>query len=156
MATYLTPAGVEKLKTELERLSRQKRELSREVEKAREHGDLRENAEYHAAKERLAQVVGKINEIQMKLADVRIIDPSDLPADRAFVGSRLRVKDLSDGGESVYTLCPPDESSPSDGRISIQSPLGKAFLGKRVNDEVIARLPGGDRPFKILSIEPGF
>lgn len=153
-ATYLTHAGVEKLQKELEELKRQKRRLSEEVGKAREHGDLKENAEYHAAKERLQQVLQKIDELQLKLTHVQMIDPTQVEKGVATLGMRVTVKDLTRDKEETYILVGPDESDPATGRISMASPLGKAFLGRKVNEKVSAVLPVGVRPYQILTIEP--
>ncbi len=153
MATYLTKAGVAKLEQGLKDLRTQKRTLVEEVRKAREHGDLRENAEYHAAKERLAQVVEKIVDLQYKLSYVEVVDPNQHKSDAAILGTRVTVKDLTTGEEEQYVLVGPDEADPVAGRISMISPLGKAFLGRKVNEKVTAQLPVGSRSFQILAIE---
>ena len=154
MTTYLTKDGIAKLEKQLEDLRDQKRRLSKEVGVAREFGDLRENAEYHAAKERLQQVLQKIGELEYKLSHVQIVDPTQLPDGIATVGTRLTVKDLSTGREETYTLIGPEESDPATGKISFQSPLGRAFLGRKVKEEINVVLPGGERSYKILSIKP--
>ena len=154
MATYLTKAGVTKLEQEFKDLRKQKRILEEEVRKAREHGDLRENAEYHAAKERLTQVVEKIVDLQYKLSHVEVVDPSQHNTETAILGTRVTVKDLATGEKEQYVLVGPDEADPSSGCISMISPLGKAFLGRKVNEEVTAQLPVGSRSFRILAIEP--
>ncbi len=154
MATYLTKDGVVKLEKELQDLRHQKRQLSHEVEVARAHGDLRENAEYHAAKERLQQVVERLNELEFKLVHVQIVDPRELPEGIATLGMRLVVKDLTTHKKETYILVGPEEIDPPSGKISFQSPLGKAFLGHRVNDRVSATLPGGTSSYQIVSIEP--
>lgn len=154
MATYLTKAGVAKLEGELKELRRQKWTLVEEVRKAREHGDLRENAEYHAAKERLEQVVGRITDLQFKLSHVEVVDSFQRKSDAAILGTRVTVKELGTGREAQYTLVGPDESDPASGRISMLSPLGKAFLGHKAKEKVTAHLPGGSIAFEILSIEP--
>jgi len=154
VSTYLTKQGVAKMEEDLKELRRQKRVLSEEVRKAREHGDLRENAEYHAAKERLTQIVGKITQIQYKLADVHVVDPAHHKTDTAILGTRVTVKDRSTGREDRYVLVGPDETDPSNGKISMESPLGRAFLGRKVKERVTAALPAGPREFEILSIDP--
>lgn len=154
MTTYLTKAGVVKMEQEIKNLRRQKRELEQELKIARDHGDLRENAEYHAAKERLAQVMDKLTEFQYKMADVSVVDPSQQKTDAAILGTRVTVKDLSTGDKDVYTLVGPDESDPASGKISMVSPLGQAFLGHKVKEKVTAQLPAGPRTFEILSIQP--
>ena len=152
--THLTKQGLEKLEILLKELQAQKRRLSAEGGKARELGDLRENGEYHAARERLQQVLQKIGELESKLVEVNVVDPSQLTMDAAILGTRVKVKDMTTSREDTYTLVGPDETDPSAGKISIESPLGRAFLGHKVKDEVIVTLPGGVRPYKILAILP--
>ena len=154
MSTYLTKQGVIKMETELKELRHQKRVLTEEVKKAREHGDLRENAEYHAAKERLTQIVEKITEIQYKLADENVVDPAQHKTDAAILGTKVTVKDLSTGDKDTYTLVGPDEADPAAGKISMSSPLGRAFIGHKPKEKVTAALPAGPRNFEILSVEP--
>lgn len=153
MATYLTKAGVVKLEQELKGLRRHRRELEEEIRKAREHGDLRENAEYHAAKERLTQLMERMSDLQYKLSNVHVVDPSQLKTDAAILGTRVTVKDLTTGDQEAYTLVGPDESDPPSGKISMISPLGSAFLGHKVKEKVTAQLPAGPRAFEILSVE---
>lgn len=154
MSTYLTKAGVARMEADLKELRSQKRVLMEEIRKAREHGDLRENGEYQAAKERLTQVVERITQIQYKLADVNVVDPAHHKTDTAILGTRVTVKDLTTGDKDRYTLVGPDEADPASGKISMESPLGRAFIGRKVKERVTAALPGGPRPFEILAIEP--
>ena len=153
-ATFLTRAGIAKLEQQLEELKRQKRQLSQEVGKAREHGDLRENAEYHAAKERLQQVLAKIGDLEFKLANVQVVDPRQLTDGLATIGTKVTVKELSSGREEKYILVGTDESDPPSGKISVQSPLGKAFLGHKVKEQVQVILPAGARSYQILAVGP--
>ncbi len=153
MTTYLTKQGVVKMEADLKELRAQKRQLTEEVRKAREHGDLRENAEYHAAKERLTQIVEKMTDLQYKLADVSVVDPAHHKTDTAILGTRVTVKDLATGDKDQYTLVGPDEADPAAGKISMESPLGRAFLGHKAKEKVTAALPAGPREFLILSIE---
>jgi transcription elongation factor GreA len=153
-ATYLTRAGVAKLERQLEELKYQKRRLSEEMGKAREYGDLRENAEYHAAKERLQQVLAKIGELEFKLANVQVIDPKQLEEGVATLGTQVTVKDLTSSRQEQYILVGSDESEPAAGKISVQSPLGRAFLGHKVKEEVRVILPVGTRSYQILAIQP--
>ena len=153
MTTYLTKAGVVKLEAELKDLRRQRRVLEEEIRIARDHGDLRENGEYQAAKERLTQVMEKLTELQYKLSDVSVVNPSDYKSETAILGTRVTVKDLSSGSKDQYILVGPDEADPAAGKISMQSPLGRAFLGHKVKEKVTAALPAGPRAFEILSIE---
>lgn len=153
MATYLTKAGVVKLEADLKDLRKQRRTLEEEVRIARDHGDLRENAEYHAAKERLTQVMEKLTGLQYKLAEVHLVDPSQYKTGAAILGTRVTVKDLSSGSKDQYILVGPDEADPVAGKISMLSPLGRAFLGHKVKEKVTAALPAGPREFEILSIK---
>lgn len=152
--TYLTKAGIAKLEQELKDLKAQKRRLSTEMGTAREFGDLRENAEYHAAKERLQQVLERISDLEMKLSYVEVIDSSCLVDGLATLGTQVHVKDLGTGAQEKYILVGPDESDPAAHKISVQSPLGKAFLGRKVKEKVTASLPGGSAVYQILSIQP--
>jgi len=153
MTTYLTKAGVVKLETELKELRRQRRVLEEEIRIARDHGDLRENGEYHAAKERLTQVMEKLTDLQYKLSDVTVVNPADHKTDAAILGTRVTVKDLTTGSKDQYILVGPDETDPAAGKISMVSPLGRAFLGHKVKEKVTAVLPAGPRVFEIISIE---
>ena len=151
--TYLTKAGVAKMEQELKELRSQKRKLSQEVGKAREWGDLRENAEYHAAKERLQQVLARIGDLEFKLSNVNVVDPAQHEKGVATLGTQVTVKDLSRDREEKYILVGPDETDPAAGKISIQSPLGKAFLGRKVKEKVTVTLPAGSRSYQILAVE---
>ena len=153
-ATYLTKSGVAKLEMELKELKIQKRRLSEEVGKAREHGDLRENAEYHAAKERLQQVLDRIADLEFKLSHVQVVDSSQHEKGVATLGTQVTVKELSSGQQEKYILIGPDESDPTNGKISSASPLGKAFLGRKVKEKVTVYLPAGARSYQIVSVEP--
>ena len=153
MATYLTKAGVVKLEAELKDLRKQRRVLEEEIRIARDHGDLRENGEYHAAKERLTQVMERLTTLQYKLCEVHVVDPSQQKTDAAILGTRVTVKDLLTGSKDQYTLVGPDEADPASGKISMHSPLGRAFLGHKAKEKVTAALPAGPRQFEILSIE---
>ena len=151
--TYLTKTGLAKLEQELKELRSQKHRLSQEVGKAREWGDLRENAEYHAAKERLQQVLARIGDLEFKLSNVNVVDPTQHEKGVATLGTRVTVKDLTRERQEIYILVGPDETDPSSGKISIQSPLGKAFLGRKIKEKVTVILPAGSRPYLIVSVE---
>ena len=152
-ATYLTKEGLAKLEQELKELGAQKRRLSKEIGVAREWGDLRENAEYHAAKERLQQVLERISELEFKLANVQVVDPTQHEKGLATLGTRVTVKDLKTGREEKYILVGPDETDPSAGKISVQSPLGRGFLGHKINEKVTVTLPAGSREYQILAVD---
>ena len=152
-ATYLSRQGHQDLLQRTEDLKKQKRRLSKEVGIAREHGDLRENAEYHAAKERLAQVMQQLGELEVKLSQVRITDDMDLPTDEVRLGMKVMIKDLMLGVEEVFTLVGPDEVNPANGKISVASPLGKGLLGHKPGERVKIQLPKTTVTFEILKIE---
>ncbi|MDO9124580.1 MAG: transcription elongation factor GreA, partial [Deltaproteobacteria bacterium] len=122
------------------------------IEEARAHGDLNENAEYTAAKERQSFVEKKIFEIEQKLANSEIMDTANLPNDKVGFGSVVTLENLSSGDEVTYQIIGPDESDIPSGKISIASPLGKALIGKEVDEEVTVQTPGGVKKYSILKI----
>lgn len=151
--TFLTRAGYEKLIKELEPLKKQKNQLSQDIAEAREKGDLKENAEYHSAKEKLGEIMTRIAKINDKLEGARIIDDIKTPKGQVGIGCRISLKD-EDGDEIEYTLVGEDESDPAEGKISVYSPLAQGLLGKKVGETTTVDLPAGPRQFKILSAEP--
>lgn len=149
----ITQEGYDTLKKELERLKRVERPGNiKAIEEARAHGDLSENAEFHAAKERQSFIVGRIEELEYKLAAADIIDTEKLPTDRAIFGSRVLLENVDTGESSEYQLVGPDESDAKKGRISVASPLGKAIVGKKVFDELTLQVPNGKRCYEIVEI----
>lgn len=145
--------GFDRLRKELENLERRERhDVIRAIEVAREHGDLRENAEYHAAKERQGHVEGRILELKDKLSRAEVIDCSEVSCNKAVFGTVVTMLDLDTDVEVTYQLLGPEESDVEKGVISIQSPLGRAILGKEIGDEVKVVTPGGIREFEILDI----
>lgn len=149
----VTPEGYEAIRRELENLKRVERpENIRAIEEARSHGDLSENAEYAAAKDRQGFIEGRIIELEYKLACLEIIRPEALPKDRAVFGSRVRLENLETGQGVEYQLVGPDESDVGNGRISIASPLGRAILGRKPGDELVIDVPGGKRAYELVEI----
>jgi len=149
----ISRAGFNRLRKELEQLERKERhDVIRAIEVAREHGDLRENAEYHAAKERQGHVEGRILELKDKLSRAEVIDCSEVNCRRAVFGTVVTMLDLDEGNEVTYQLLGAEESDVKKGIISLQSPLGRAILGKEIGDEVRVVTPGGIREFEIISI----
>ena len=145
--------GFNRLKKELENLERRERhDVIRAIEVAREHGDLRENAEYHAAKERQGHIEGRILELKDKLGRAEVIDCSEVNCSRAVFGTVVTMLDLDTDVEVTYQLLGPEESVVSKGIISVQSPLGRAIIGKVVGDEVKVVTPRGIREFEIMDI----
>ena len=122
------------------------------IEEARAHGDLNENAEYVAAKERQSFVEMKIREIEQRLANAEIMDTTNLPNDKVGFGSVVSLENLENGDEVTYQIVGPDESDIPSGKISIASPLGKALISKEVDEEVTVRTPGGIKRYTILKI----
>ncbi|HZQ55820.1 MAG TPA: transcription elongation factor GreA [Bryobacteraceae bacterium] len=127
-------------------------ELPKEILKARAHGDLSENAEYHAAKERQAFVNAKLGHLQARLREVSMIDFSKIPRDRVGLGSQVVVLDLNKDEEYTYNLVTSEEADVANGKISTSSPIGRGLLGKRVGDTVKIPIPDGVREMEILSL----
>lgn len=145
--------GFDRLKKELEKLTRRERhDVIRAIEVAREHGDLRENAEYHAAKERQGHIEGRILELKDKLGRAEVIDCSEVNCSRAVFGTVVTMLDLDEDVEVTYQLLGPEESNVEKGIISVQSPLGQSIIGKEIGDEVKVITPGGVREFEIMDI----
>ena len=150
----ISRTGHDRLKKELENLERRERhDVIRAIEVAREHGDLKENAEYHAAKERQGHVEGRILELKDKLSRAEVIDCSDVNCTRAVFGTVVTMLDLDEDVEVTYQLLGPEESNVEKGVISIQAPLGRSILGKEIGDEVKVVTPGGIREFEIMDIK---
>ena len=151
--TPVTPEGYDAIRRDLEKLKRVERPANiRAIEEARAHGDLSENAEYAAAKDRQSFIEGRIGELEYKLATLEIIRPEDLPKDKAVFGSRVLLENSETGQETEYQLVGPDESDVEKGRISVVSPLGRALLGKKPGDELIIDVPGGKRTYELVDI----
>ena len=150
--TFLSRAGYEKLLKEIEPLKKMKNQLSQDIAEAREKGDLKENAEYHSAKEKLGEVMGRIARIQDKLEGAKIIDDLNIPKGVVSIGCRVTIQN-EDGDESSYTLVGEDESNPTEGKISVYAPIAQGLLGKKVGERVEINLPAGLRVFKILKTE---
>ena len=152
--TPITKKGYEKLKRELAQLKSVDRPQNiKAIEEARAHGDLSENAEFDAAKDRQAFIEGRIQELGYKLGTADVIEPDNLPKDRAVFGCGVVLENI-DTGESVeYQLVGPDESSIEEGRISIKSPLGLAIIGREVGDEVLVQAPAGKRTYELVEIQ---
>jgi transcription elongation factor GreA len=149
----ITRQGYEVLKKELEQLKTVERpKVIQAIEEARAHGDLSENAEYEAAKERQAFIEGRMNELTFKLNSADVIDPGNLPKDKVVFASRVLLENVDTGEDVEYQLVGPDESDINQGRISIASPLGKAIIGRKPGDEIILQAPGGKRVYELVEI----
>lgn len=148
-----TREGYENLKRELEQLKSVARpENIRAIEEARAHGDLSENAEFEAAKERQAFIEGRVRDLEYKLASADIIDPEKISRDRAVFASRVLLENIDTGENVEYLLVGPEESDISLGKISVSSPLGQAIVGKKTGDEIILNAPGGKRHYELVDI----
>jgi transcription elongation factor GreA len=147
----MTRPGFEQLQRELEQLKRQERpRIIRAIAEARAHGDLSENAEYHAARERQGFVEARIGELETKVSQAEVIEPPGA-GDRVTFGSTVRLRG-TDGKDVRYQIVGSDEAAPAAGRISILSPIARTLIGREVGDEVRVQAPGGARTFEILAV----
>lgn len=144
------------LKDELDQLERVERHaVVKAIEIARAHGDLSENAEYHAAKERQGMIEGRIMELKDKLGRAEVIDCANVASERGVFGTVVTLMDMDTDEEVTYQLLGPEEADVKKGSISVLSPLGRSILGKEVGDEVVTRTPGGVREFEVVEIQSG-
>jgi transcription elongation factor GreA len=149
----MTPAGFKKIKDDLQNLLKVARpENIKAIAEARAHGDLSENAEYHAAKERQSFIAGKINELQSKIALANVIDPSTISQDTIAFGATVKVMDVDTDEEKEFILVGPEEADIKAGKISIHSPVAKSLIGKEVGDEVTIKAPAKTIEYEILEI----
>ena len=149
----ITKAGFDKLKKDLETLKNVSiPENVRDIEVARAHGDLSENAEYAAAKERQSYLHGKLQELENNLASCNIIPLTGIKGDRVVFGCYVIITDSDSGEEIKYQLVGPLESDINQNKISVTSPLGKALIGKQIDSEIVVKAPGGTRNFQIIDI----
>lgn len=150
----MTAAGYSLLENELKHRQQVERpRIIQAIAEARSHGDLSENAEYHAAKETQSHNEGRIAELEDKLARAEVIDPSKLSGDRVRFGATVRLLNLDTDEESTYQIVGADEADIDNGLISISAPLARALISKTVGDEVEVKLPAGTRRYEISSIE---
>jgi len=152
--TPMTLKGSEALRAELKRLKSEARpNIIKAIAEARGHGDLSENAEYHAAREQQGFIEGRINEIEMKLANAEIIDPTKLPnTGKVVFGAIVELEDQDEGARVVYQIAGEDEADIRAGRISITSPIARALVGKSQGDVVDVAAPGGTRSYEIVAV----
>ena len=153
----LTPEGLEKLRSELEHLSTEKRrEVAERIKEAREFGDISENAEYDDAKNEQAMLEARIAQVQEKLRMATVIEPDDLSTEVVQVGSVVHVKDEKTGKSVKYAIVGSAEASPAENRLSNESPVGRALIGRKRNETVSVQVPRGPaRKLKITKIEVG-
>jgi transcription elongation factor GreA len=150
----MTPEGYQRLQEELKHLIRVERpRVVQDIAEARDHGDLSENAEYDAAKERQGFVEGRIAEINGKMARAQVIDVATIDTDKVVFGATVTVYDDESESESTYRIVGEDESDIKQGLISISSPVAKALIGHRIGDEVQIKVPSGIRIYEIIDIK---
>ena len=149
----ITKQGYATLKKEFEKLKTVDRpETIKAIETARAHGDLSENAEYHAAKERQSFIEGRIGEIGYKLGNARVIDPAEVPKNSVRFASTVLVENLDSHEETEYMIVGQDEADIKQGKISVSSPLGMALIGKEPGEEAVIQAPGGKRVYEVIDI----
>lgn len=150
---YLTRERLLALEAELRQLKTDgRRTIAQKIADARGHGDLTENAEYDAAKEEQQHLEMKISKLEVTLAHAKIIEAKDLPNDKIYILSRVKLKDLNSGKDYEYLLVSPEESNFEENKISVTSPIGKALLGKVKGDTLEIKVPAGMLKYKILDI----
>ena len=150
----MTPTGFRQLEEELRRLRTIERPaVVRAIAEARAHGDLSENAEYHAARDRQSFIEGRVGELEDKLARAEVIDPTSVSGDRVMFGARVVLVDEDTEEEATYRIVGQDESDVAQGLLSVSSPLARAMIGKRVSDQIEVDAPGGARYYEILRID---
>ena len=148
----MTPGGYAALKAKLERLKAEMPKVSQEIGVAREHGDLRENAEYHAAKEKQGMLNAEIIKTESQLADAEVVDTSKLKGDKIVFGAMVKLLNTDTDEEVRYHIVGPAEADSSRGAISYEAPLAKQLMGRRAGDEVTVRTPGGERTYEVLEV----
>lgn len=149
----MTRIGHERLQAELKNLVRVERpRVVEQIAEARSHGDLSENAEYDAAKDRQAFIEGRIQELNDKIARAQVIDPAKLSSDKVVFGATVTLFDSDADAEVTYQIVGEDEADIKDGKISVTSPVGKALIGHSLDDEVRIRVPSGTRVYEITDI----
>jgi transcription elongation factor GreA len=150
----MTVYGFSVLEKELKHLQQVERPAIIEaIEEARAHGDLKENAEYHAAKEKQGFIEGRIQELESKLSRAEVVDPTKLTGDRIVLGATVQLLDVDTDEAVTYALVGPDEADIEKGLISITSPIGRALIGKTEGDEAVVMAPSGKREYEIETVE---
>ncbi len=150
----ITPAGYKKIKEELHHLKSVERPKNiKDIEEARAHGDLRENAEYHAAKERQGHIAGRIEYLEGRVALAEVIDPKTIKTERIAFGATVTLENVDTEEEITYQIVGEDESDPTAKKISISSPLARAMIGKEVDDEFVLQTSAHRKEYAVVSIE---
>jgi transcription elongation factor GreA len=150
----ITPEGFKRLSAELEQLIKVEREeIKIAISEARELGDLKENAEYHSAKEKQSLIEGRVSQLQAIVASAKVIDPSTIKSDKIVFGARVNLLDVDKDAKVTYQIVGEDESDTKKGKISYKSPLGRALIGKEEGDTVLFNAPKGEVEYEIESFE---
>jgi transcription elongation factor GreA len=150
----MTVRGKALLDAELRKLTLEDRpDVIRDIEEARAHGDLSENSQYDAAKERQSMIEGRIGEIQGKIAGAEIVNPAEIKSDRIVFGAHVTIVDQETNEKSTYQIVGVDEADVKKGMISILSPLARALIGKKVGDAAVVQSPKGDKDYEVLAFE---
>jgi transcription elongation factor GreA len=149
----MTPKGAAKVRDDLARLKAERPKISRDIGTARDHGDISENAEYHAAKERQGMVEAQIKDLEDKLARSEVIDPTRLSGSRIRFGATVSLSNLETDEQVTYQIVGADEANIDEGTISVSAPLARALIGKEAGDEVTVTLPGGKRSYEVLEVQ---
>ncbi len=149
---HVSAEGLAKMKADLVEMNERRMVVAAAIEHARSLGDLSENAEYHSAKEAQAMLHAKIRDLEDKITRAVVVDAGDIDTSTARVGANVRVLNLKTSRETTYTLVSPVEADLASGKISVQSPVGRALLGRAVGEETVASVPAGDLPLRILDI----
>lgn len=150
----VTVHGKALLESELKRLLQEERPSNiKAIEEARAQGDISENAEYEAAKERQSMIEGRIADIQTKIALAEVVNPAEIKADRVVFGATVALTDIEEGGNVTYQIVGVDEADVKAGKISIMSPIARALIGKKVGDVVVVHSPKGEKEYEVLSFK---
>ena len=148
----MTPKGAAKVRDELARLKAERPKISRDIGTARDHGDISENAEYHAAKERQGMVEAQIKDLEDKLSRCEVIDPLRLSGTRIRFGATVSLSNLETDEKVTYQIVGADEANIDEGTISVSAPLARALIGKEAGDEVTVNLPAGKRTYEVVEV----
>jgi transcription elongation factor GreA len=148
----MTPRGAAKVRDELARLKAERPKISRDIGTARDHGDISENAEYHAAKERQGVVEAQIKDLEDKLSRCEVIDPARLSGTRIRFGATVSLSNVDTDEKVTYQIVGADEANIDEGTISVSAPLARALIGKEAGDEVTINLPAGKRTYEVVEV----
>jgi transcription elongation factor GreA len=148
----MTPKGATKVREELARLKAERPKISRDIGTARDHGDISENAEYHAAKERQGMVEAQIKDLEDKLSRCEVIDPTRLSGTRIRFGATVSLSNVDTDEKVTYQIVGADEANIDEGTISVSAPLARALIGKEAGDEVTINLPAGKRTYEVVEV----